>query len=124
MKKLWANGHQTLFYAEGNWNAHLETFTELPDQSIVYHVDQDDIFDVHKKIGHKFAISGGIPNFLLAYETPDKVRAFCKKVIDEVARDGGYIMDASAMMICMDSVIELPGLQSVASATGTPRSMV
>ena len=35
---------------------------------------------------------------LLAYGTPDEVRACCKKVIDGVARDGGYIMDASAIM--------------------------
>jgi len=26
------------------------------------------------------------------------VRAYCKKVIDGVARDGGYIMDASAII--------------------------
>jgi len=26
------------------------------------------------------------------------VRACCKKIIDEVARDGGYIMDASAII--------------------------
>ena len=70
----------------------------LPAGSIVFHVDQDDVFEVHKKIGHKFCINGGIPNYLLAYETPDQVRKFCKKVIDEVAVDGGYIMDASAIM--------------------------
>ena len=29
---------------------------------------------------------------------PDEVRACCKKVIDGVAQDGGYIMDASAIM--------------------------
>ena len=49
---------------------------ELPAGSIVFHVDQDDVFEVHKKIGHKFCISGGIPNYLLAYESQDKVRQF------------------------------------------------
>jgi hypothetical protein len=98
IKEIWRHGHQVLFYAEGRWAAHLNAFAELPDGCIVLHVDKDDIFEVHRKIGHKFCLSGGIPNFLLAYETPDKVREFCKKVIDEVARDGGYIMDASAIM--------------------------
>ena len=98
IQELWANGHQTLFYAEGNWNAHLGTLAELPDRSIIYHVDQDDILDVHQKIGHKFCLSGGIPNFLLSYGKPDQVRECCKKVIDGVAQDGGYIMDASAIM--------------------------
>ena len=98
IEEIWSKGHQVLFYAEGDWNAHLDSFAELPDQSIIFHVDRADIFEVHRKLGHKFCISGGIPNFLLAYRTPDEVRAYCKKVIDGVARDGGYIMDASAIV--------------------------
>lgn len=98
IEELWSHGHQTLFYAEGNWDYHLESFAELPDLSIVYHVDQGDIFKAHKVLGHKFCLSGGIPNFLLAFRKPEDVREHCKKVIDGVARDGGYIMDASAIM--------------------------
>lgn len=98
IEEIWARGHQVLFYAEGDWNAHLDSFSELPDQSIVYHVDMGDIFEVHKAIGHKFCISGGIPNYLLSLGTEDEVRDSCKKVIDGVARDGGYIMDASAII--------------------------
>jgi len=98
IEEIWANGHQVLFYAEGDWNAHLKSFAELPDKSIIYHADRGDIFEVHKAIGHKFCLSGGIPNFLLSYGTEDQVRDYCKKVIDGVAGDGGYIMDASAIM--------------------------
>ena len=98
VEELWAQGHQTLFYAEGNWNTHLERFMELPERSIIYHVDRDDIFDVHRKIGHKFCLSGGVPNFLLSFGKPNEVRTHCKKVIQGVAQDGGYIMDASAIM--------------------------
>lgn len=82
----------------GKWAAHLDAFAQLPEKSIIYHVDQDDIFEVHKVLGHKFCISGGIPNFLLGYGTPEEMREYCKKVIDGVARDGGYIMDASAII--------------------------
>jgi len=98
IEELWAHGHQTLFYAEGNWNYHLDSFAELPDRSIVYHVDQGDIFEVHRKLGHKFCLSGGIPNYLLSFGTAAEVRERCRRVIDGVARDGGYIMDASAIM--------------------------
>jgi len=98
IENLWANGKQTLFYAEGKWGHHLKSFAELPDKSIVYHVDQDDIVQVHKTLGHKFCISGGIPNYLLARGTVDEVRDCCKKLIDDVAGDGGYIMDASAIV--------------------------
>ena len=64
----------------------------------MYHVDQGDIFKVHKALGEKFCLSGGIPNVALGHQTADDVRAYCKKVIDEVAGNGGYIMDASAIV--------------------------
>lgn len=114
IEEFWKNGHQTMFYAEGSWDAHLDSFAELPDQSIVYHVDRGDIFRTHEKIGDKFCISGGIPNFLLSYGSPDEVRAYCKKVIEGVAQDGGYIMDASAIMQ-NDTLAE--NLQAMTEAT-------
>ena len=98
IEEFWKNGHQTLFYAEGRWKHHFETFRELPDRSIVFHCDQDDIFEVHRSLHDKFAISGGIPNMMLSWGTPEEVREFCMRVIKEVARDGGYIMDAGAIM--------------------------
>jgi len=98
IEEIWSHGHQVLFYAEGDWNAHLDAFAELPAGSIVYHVDKGDIFEAHKKIGHKFCLSGGISNTLLSFGTADEVRQCCKKVIDGVAGDGGYILDAEAIM--------------------------
>ncbi len=98
VQELWKDGHQVLFYAEGKWDHHLDAFAELPDCSIVYHVDMGDIFAVHKKLGHKFCLSGGIPNVLLSFKKPEDVRERVKKVIDGVARDGGYILDAGAIM--------------------------
>ena len=98
IEELWADGHQTLFYAEGKWDHHLEAFAELPEQSIVYHVDQGDVFKAHRVLGQRFCISGGIPNTLLSLGKPDEVRQYCKKVIEGVAQDGGYIMDASAIV--------------------------
>ena len=98
VQELWAHGHQTLFYAEGNWDRHLASFAELPDRSIVYHVDQGDVLRVHQALGDKFCLSGGIPNYLLAFGSAEEVRRHCRQVIDGVARDGGYIMDASAIV--------------------------
>jgi len=91
-------GRQTLFYAEGDWSAHLNSFRELPDAAIVYHVDKGDILKVSETLGDKFCISGGVPNVKLAFGTPQEVRAECKKILSTVAQNGAYIMDASAIM--------------------------
>ena len=95
---LWSKGIQTLFYAEGEWNGNLQYIAELPEKSIIYHVDRGDIFEVHRAVGDRFCISGGIPNDLLAFGTPEEVKQFTKKVIEGVGKDGGYIVDASAIM--------------------------
>ena len=98
IEELWRQGHQTLFYAEGNWGPHLSHFRDLPEASIVYHVDRGDIFETHRVLGDKFCLSGGISNYVLGHGTPDAVRAECRKILDGVARHGSYIADASAIM--------------------------
>ncbi len=98
IQELWDAGHQTLFYAEGDWDYHLETFRELPERSIVYHVDRGDLEEANRVLGDKFCLSGGIPNYALAFRSPDEVRDICTDIIESVAADGGYIADASAIM--------------------------
>jgi hypothetical protein len=98
IEELWSHGFQTLFYAEGDWTANLAAIAELPERSIVFHVDRSDVDQVAKTLKGKFAISGGMPNDLLAFGKPEDVRAAAKRLIDTLGRDGGYIMDASAIM--------------------------
>ena len=98
VEQLWKEGHQTMFYAEGNWDAHLDAFRELPERSIVYHIDRGDPQTVHDKLHDKFAISGGLSNVTLAIGTPEQVRAEVKRLIGILGKEGGYIMDASAII--------------------------
>jgi len=96
--ELWRAGHQVLFYAEGKWANHWQTFRELPEGSIVYQCDRDDIFECLKALGDRFCISGGVPNEMLAYGTPEQVHQRVKEVIKTVGRDGGFILDAAAII--------------------------
>ncbi len=98
IEALWAAGHQTLFYAEGDWTSSLKHIAELPEGSIVFHVDRTDLAEAQRVLGEKFCLSGGVPNDLLAFGTPAEVRDCCKRIIDTAARHGGFIMDAGAIM--------------------------
>jgi hypothetical protein len=98
VEQLWKEGHQTMFYAEGNWDAHLDAFHELPERSIVYHIDRGDPQTVHDKLHDKFAISGGLSNVTLAFGTPEQVRTEVRQLINILGKEGGYIMDANAIM--------------------------
>jgi uroporphyrinogen-III decarboxylase len=95
---LWAQGNQTLLYAEGKWGAHLERFAELPAGSVVYHIDRDDPAETRRILGDRFCLSGGVPNYLLAFGKPEEVRQQCRKLIETIGAEGRYIMDASAIM--------------------------
>jgi len=99
VQELWSHGHQIVFYAEGDWGPHLEYFAELPEKSIIFHVDKTDIIKAHKELGNKFCLSGGVWNELLAFGTPQDVEDRCRIIIDSVAKEGGYIMDASALIL-------------------------
>jgi len=96
--ELWAHGHQTLFYAEGDWGHHLGAFAELPERSIVLHLDRTDPLVARRVLGERFCLSGGVPNVLLAHRPADEVRQHVKRLLAEVAPGGGYVMDASAII--------------------------
>lgn len=119
IEEFWKQGHQTLFYAEGKWHHHFDAFRELPDRSIVFHCDRDDLFEVHRRLHDKFAISGGIPNVMLSFGKPQAVREFCARVIRDVAGNGGYIMDASAIMQNDTSIENLRVMTETCRELGT-----
>lgn len=118
IEEFWKQGHQTLFYAEGRWQRHFDAFRQLPDRSIVFHCDRDDVFEAHRSLHDKFALSGGIPNTMLSFGRPQEVRAFCRRVLTEVGKDGGYILDASAIMQDDTSIDNLRALTEAAREYG------
>ena len=102
---LWAQGNQVLMYAEGKWDAHLERFAELPAGSVVFHIDRSDRAEVKRVMGGRFCLSGGLDNALLAFGRPEDVKRACREIIETLAGEGGYLMDASAI-IQNDATVE------------------
>jgi hypothetical protein len=119
---LWAQGNQVLLYAEGKWDAHLERFAELPPASMIYHIDRGDPVRTHQVLGGKFCLSGGVPNTLLAFARPDEVKAHCRKLIETIGEEGGYILDSSAIMQNDTSIENLKAMTDAAVEYGVYRS--
>ena len=122
VEALWAQGNQVLFYAEGNWNPHLESFAELPAGSIIFHIDRTDPARADRILGRKFCLSGGVPNTLIALGKPEEVKAHCRKLIETLGAEGGYIMDASAIMQNDASIENLKAMTEAALEFGVYRS--
>jgi hypothetical protein len=82
-------------FAEGACNTRLESFREVPPGKVIYHFESTDIFKAKEVMRDRCCIRGNVPGSILAVGTPDDVRAYCKKLIDVCAVDGGFIMDAA-----------------------------
>ena len=94
-----AQGRQVLFYAEGNWERHYDALLTLPEGGIIYHLDKGDPALAARTLKPKFALSGGVSYDVLARGTPDSVRAHLKELFAQVKDGGGYILDATALML-------------------------
>lgn len=86
-------------YIEGDYTCRLETIADVPKGKVVYHFEQVDIYKAKEILGGIACISGNVPNALLCTGTPEEVKEYCKKLIDVLGKDGGYIMDSGA---CID----------------------
>lgn len=81
---------------EGDCTSRLETIKDIPAGKACYIFEATDIFLAKEILGDRVCIRGNVPVSLLSTGTPAEVKAYCKKLIDVVGRDGGYIMDSSA----------------------------
>jgi uroporphyrinogen-III decarboxylase len=55
-------------------------------------VDQSDMVKAKETLGQNACLLGNVPSSLLGLGTPKEVKDYCKKLIDIVGRDGGFIM--------------------------------
>ncbi len=85
-------------FFEGSFESRLEYLNELPKGKILARFDSTDLLRAKEIIGHTVCICGNVPISLLKAGTADEVRSYCKKLIDVVGKDGGFIMCTRSVM--------------------------
>jgi hypothetical protein len=85
-------GMTPCMFFEGNFDQKLEYLLELPKGSILVRLDRTDIFKAKEVLRDHLCIEGNVPVSLLQMGTVQEVKDYCKKVIDAVGEDGGYIL--------------------------------
>jgi uroporphyrinogen-III decarboxylase len=83
---------------EGDCTSRLETIADIPAGKAVYWFERTDIFRAKEILGKTVCIRGNVPLSTMCTGTPEDVRACCRKLIDQVGRDGGFIMDAATVL--------------------------
>ena len=82
-------------FVEGSYNnGRLDVIaaSDLPAGKTVWMFDQTDMKMAKKKLGGFACIGGNVPSSLFATGTPEKMEAYCKKLIDDVAPGGGFFL--------------------------------
>jgi hypothetical protein len=80
---------------EGDCTSRLEVIKDIPVGKACYAFEATDIMKAKEILGDTVCIRGNVPISLLVTGTPESVRASCKRLIDTVGKDGGYILDSS-----------------------------
>jgi uroporphyrinogen-III decarboxylase len=89
------NGITPLLHFDGDWTKHLPYLKELPEGKCILDLDgTTDIFKAKEMLGEHMCIMGDVPATLLSLGTPEQVEAYCRKLIGEVGRGGGFILSS------------------------------
>ncbi len=86
------HGITPIVFYEGCWDQRLEYLTELPKGKTVGWFQASDIFRVKKVLGDTMCIVGGMPNSLLKAGPVAELRAYTRRLCEEVGEGGGYMM--------------------------------
>lgn len=85
-------------FVEGSYNKRLDTIVdrEIPAGRTVWMFDQTDMKEVKKRFTGWACFAGNVPSSMLIAAKPEEVRAHVRQLIDDVGRDGGYILSTGA----------------------------
>ncbi len=89
-------GYVPLLFAEGAYNRRLETIKDLPKGSVVWWFDKTDMADAKRILGDTQCIAGNVPASLVTTGTPQKVKEYCRNLIEACGPGGGYILTGGA----------------------------
>jgi hypothetical protein len=81
---------------ESHYDSRLETISDVPEGKIIYWFEHVNMANAKEIVGPKACIMGDVPMSLLSTGTVDQVKGYCKKLIDTVGKDGGFIMSSAA----------------------------
>ena len=90
-----AAGGVPYFHFDGDWNRVLPRFLELPAKSCILMLDsRTDIFKAREILGDHMCLKGDVSPSLLSLGTPEKVSAYCHRLISEVGPEGLILSQA------------------------------
>jgi uroporphyrinogen-III decarboxylase len=87
-----------ILFAEGYYDSRLETIADLPKGTVIWRFEKTDMKHAKKIVGHNNCIMGNVPLEILCAGSPADVEDYCKKLIKDAGKGGGFILSTSGGM--------------------------
>ncbi len=88
-------GLTPLFHCDTDWTRNFNFFQRLPAGKIILELDgASNIRTAKQMLGDRMCIMGDVPAYLLAFSEKDEVMAYCKGLIEDVGKGGGFILSS------------------------------
>jgi len=87
-------------FVEGGYNQRLDVIADpdIPAGTTMWLFDQTDMREVKKRFTGWACFGGNVPVSLLKAGRPEEVRDYVKRLIDDVAGDGGFFLSTGAVL--------------------------
>ncbi len=92
-------GRRPTLFMEGNWLPYAEFFQELPKGKVNGIYEHGDHREMKKLFGNVICLIGGMPLQLLHYGSKDEVVAHTRRLIDDMAPGGGWILSPDKTLL-------------------------
>jgi len=90
---LWSEGIVLFLHLDTCYDKNIPYFKQLPKGSVFLQLDSTtNIFAAKEALRGHVGFHGDLPPSLQSIGSPEEVEAYCKKLIDEVGSDGGFIL--------------------------------
>jgi uroporphyrinogen-III decarboxylase len=83
-------------FAEGKYTNRLKQITDTPRSGVVWYFDQTDMKEAKRILGNVSCIVGNVPTSVVIKGTVQQVKDYCRKLIEDCAPGGGYILSGGA----------------------------
>jgi uroporphyrinogen-III decarboxylase len=99
VEALWSEGIVTWFHLDQCWDKNIPYFKKLPRGSAILALDgTTNIFAAKETLRGHLCLAGDVQPALMSLGKPEDVEAYCRKLIDEVGGDGGFILNTGCEM--------------------------
>lgn len=83
-------------FAEGIYNSRLKLIADTPKSAVVWYFDKTDMAQAKKALADTSCIAGNVPSSIVMTGTARQVKENCRKLIEDCAPGGGYILAGGA----------------------------